>query len=273
MFNKIIYLFQLEWLKWKKHRVFLIFVLFFSVLLPGILLSAKNLPDIENPIHISNEVFFMFPTIWIFIAYIGNWLAFFLLGYLGVVIVTTEYQNKTLRQSIMSGVSRADFLWGKLVFAAGISLAATFYMILCGLVIGYLNTDVVISSKLWEHADLFPRFWLMCFGYMSFGMLVGFLIKRTALSLMLYLGYIAMIEPVFRWAFHNKYFPGVSMNFYPINSIEELIPIPYLDVLNKYGNDTAFDYIVPPMQATIAALIFIAIFISLMKMRIEKSDL
>ncbi len=273
MFNKVIYLFQLEWLKWKNHRVFLIFVLFYTILLPGILLAGKNIPDIDNPVRITNDILFMFPTIWTFIGYIGNWLAFFLLGYLGVVMVTTEYQNKTFRQSIMSGISRADYLRAKLIFAAGISLIATFYMILCGLIIGFLNTDVVIASKLWAHAAMFPRFWLMCFGYMSFGMLVGFLIKRTALSLMLYLGYIAMIEPILRWGFHRKFFSNESMHFYPINSIEELVQPPYGNIISDFAEKEGFSFYITYTQSVILAILYIGIFIFLMKRRVNKSDL
>ena len=273
MLNKVVYLFQLEWLKWKNHRVFLIFVLFYTLLLPGILIGGSNLPDINEPIHITSDILSMFPTIWLFLSYIGNWLAFFLLGYLGVVIVTTEYQNKTLRQSIISGVSRSDFLWAKLLFAAGIALAATLYMILCGLIIGFLNTDVVVSSKLWEHVWMFPRYWLMCFGYMSFGMLVGFLIKRTALSLMLYLGYITMIEPIFRWAFHKRYLPAEAIYFYPINSIEELVQPPYGDLLAGFAKEESVSFNLSYPQAVIAAVIYIFIFILLMKRRVGRSDL
>lgn len=272
MLSKVIYLFQLEWLKWKSHRVFLLFILFYSILLPGVLLAGKGMPDLPDPIG-SNDILFMFPTVWTFISYIGNWLAFFLLGYLGVVIVTTEYQNKTLRQSIMSGVSRDDFLWAKLLFAAGISLAATLYMILSGLAIGFLNTEVVVSSKLWAHTAMFPRYWLMCFGYMSFGMLVGFLIKRTGLALLIYLGYISFVEPVFRWAIHRKFFPDESIHFYPVNSIEELVQPPYGKILGEFANKEGFSFNLTSTQAVITASIYILIFIFLMKRKVEKSDL
>jgi len=266
------YLFKLEWLKWKNHRVFLLFLLFYSILLPGALMAGKGLPDLPDPIG-SNDVLFMFPTVWTFLSYIGNWLAFFLLGFLGVVIVTTEYRNKTLRQSVMSGVSRKDFLWAKLLFAAGISLAATLYMILCGLVIGFLNTDVVIASKLWAHVGMFPRYWLMCFGYMTFGMMVGFLIKRTGLALLIYLGYITMIEPILRWALHHRYFPNESMHFYPLNSIEELVQPPYGEILEQFTKKEGFSFNLTFTQAVITASIYILIFIFFMKKKVERSDL
>ena len=110
-----------------------------------------------------------FPTIWQYLAYDGNWMVFFFLGFMSVLSITNEFGNKTLRQNIITGLSRADFFKGKFVFIAALALLATAYYFLCGSVIGLLYTEDFTVAKFTENLDFVPRFFLMSFGYMSIG--------------------------------------------------------------------------------------------------------
>jgi len=265
-------LLQLEWMKFRKYRVFQIMAACFAILLPGTLMTLNNVGQIPSQLG-SQEMFFIFPSIWKYICYIGNWLAFFFLGFLGVISITMEYTNKTLRQNIITGLSRGEVFLAKLLFILSISLAATIYLFICGLFIGYLNTETIYISKVFQEKQLIFQFFLMCVSYMSFGWLVGTFIRRTGLALFLYLTYIMFLEPVFRWAFHLSYFPGKSMHLYPLNAIEDLAPIPFGHFAAQFLSENDFDLFLPSSQALIASSVYLLIFLTLIWWRLQRADL
>ena len=142
----MLYLLKLEWIKLNKLLSFRIFTLFYFVLLPAILLTGKRLDELPPPL-VTNEVFFIFPTVWEYLGYVGNWLCFFFFGFLSIIIVTTEYSYRTMRQNIITGLSRRQYFMGKVYFILAMSLLATAYYVLCALLIGYFSTASVIAPR------------------------------------------------------------------------------------------------------------------------------
>lgn len=268
----MLFLLQLEWKKLYSHTAIRILLIFYMVLLPAILLTGKRLQDLPPPM-ISNEVFFIFPTIWQFLGYIGNWLCFFFFGFLAVLMVTSEYSNKTMRQNIITGLSRKEYFLGKIYFIAACSLFATLYYTLVALVIGFFSTDTIFWVKLTQNADYVPRYFLMCFGYMIFGAFLGFLIQRTGIALFLYLSYIMFIELILRWGVHFQLLKNRSMHFYPLNAIEDLVPIPIPEAANEFVDEFGFGLFLSPTEAVVTALIYLSLFIGLAWRRVSRMDL
>jgi len=256
----MLYLLRLEWKKFNKLISFRLFFLFYIIMLPAILLTGKRLGTLPPPL-MTNEVFFIFPTIWEYLGYIGNWLAFFFFGFLAIISVTVEDSYRTMRQNIITGMSRGQYFLGKLYLILAVSAFAALYYALVGFVIGFFNTETIYWHKVWQNADFIPRYFLMCFGYMSFGLFLGLLIRRTGIALFLYLSYVMFIELVLRWGMHLNIVQHRSMHFYPMNATEDLVPIPLLnmadDFLNKYG----FSIYLQPWEAAVTVLVYSAIFL------------
>ena len=266
------YLIALEWKKWNKNIAFRVLMAFYLILLPAILLTGKRIEHLPPPIG-TNEVFYIFPTVWTYLGYVGNWLSFFFLGFLSVLIITTEYSNRTLRQNIINGISRKAFFLSKLYFVLTISLFATIYFTFCVLVIGYFNTDVVFFNKVFQHASYIPRYFLMCSSYMIFGLFLGFLIKRTGIALFLYLSYIMFIEMILRWGVHANLIRHKSMHFYPMNATEDLIPIPFTDQAQHFLREYGFEMFLTSNEAIITTLAYTLLFIATTYLIIRRSDL
>jgi len=266
------YLLELEWKKWNKQLVFRILLGGYLLLLPSLLLVGKKLPDLPPPIG-TTDVLFIFPTVWEYLGYVGNWLSFFFLGFLAVVLITTEHSNKTFRQNIIDGLKRRDFVLAKICFVGLIALLATAYYVLCALIIGAFNTDIVIVQKVFQNWMYIPRYFLMVSGYMYFGLFIGFLLKRTGLSLFLYLSYIMMLEPLLRWGVHQNISRHRSMHFYPMNAVEDLLPVPYTDVADEFLQKFGFSLFLQPWEAIIAVLGYTALFLFLVFRIVRKSDL
>ncbi len=266
------HLLQLEWMKFRNYRVFQIMVVCFVVLLPASILTVGNINQMPAELG-SKETFFIFPSVWKYLSYSGNWLAFFFLGFLGVISITMEYTNKTLRQNIITGLSRNEVFFAKFIFLFSVSLAATFYLFICGLIIGFLHTETIYMSKVFQESRLIFQFFLLCMSYMTFGWLIGTFVRRTGLALFVYLAYTMFFEPIFRWAIHLRYFPGKSMHLYPLNAVEDLAPIPFGKIASQFLSENDFGLFLTPSVAVMASSVYLLVFLGLIWWRLQKTDL
>lgn len=268
----MLYLLKLEWIKLNKLLSFRIFTLFYFILLPAILLTGKRIDQLPPPL-MTNEVFFIFPTVWEYLGYVGNWLCFFFFGFLSIIVITTEYSYRTMRQNIITGLSRRQYFLGKVYFILCMSLMATAYYALCALLIGYFNTSSVYWHKVWQHADYIPRYFLMCWGYMSFGLMIGFLAKRTGIALFLYLAYIMFIELILRWGVHLQLVKHRSMHFYPMNAVEDLVPLPFTQMADQFLSQYGFRLFLSPTEAAATVVAYSLAFVGLAWLMVKRADL
>lgn len=267
----MLHLLKLEWLKVRKYRIFQVMTVFYMILLPAILLVTKTFKSIPEEL-VSKESLYMFPAVWGYLGYIGNWLTFFFLGFLSVIIVTVENSNRTYRQNIITGLSRSEYFKGKVIFILTICLMATLYYALVGLAIGFANTDTIYFSKIVQEIDLIPRYFLMCVGYMSFGFFLGVMIKRTGIALFIYLIYIMFIESVIR-GIHMYYVRNISMHLYPMNANEDLVPIPFAKFAEQFLKENEFSLFLEPSVAAITVCIYTSIFLFFAYRKIKYSDI
>ena len=265
------HLLKLEWLKLKKYNIFRVMVIFYVILLPACLLVTKTFNHIPEDL-VSRESLYMFPTVWGYLGYIGNWLSFFFLGFLSVIIVTFENSNRTFRQNIITGLSRNEFFAAKVLFILTICLAATMYFALVGMAIGFTNTETIYFSKVVQEINLIPRFFLMCLGYMSFGFFLGVLIKRTGIALFIYLIYIMFIELILR-GIHFYYIRNWTMQIYPMNAVEDLVPIPFSKIAEGFLKENEFSLFLDPGLAAILVCIYTAIFLFFAYRKIKYADI
>jgi ABC-2 type transport system permease protein len=270
----MLYLLKLEWLKQKDYVLFRILAAAYLVFLPASIFVGKKLDMGGNAPFNPVKEFFNFPTVWEWLGYIGNWMVFFVLGFLSVLMVTNEYTNKTLRQNIIAGLDREEFFKSKLVFMSVVALAATIYYAVCALVIGFIHVDdTLYFSTVVKNMDYVPRFWLMSMGYMSFGLLVGLLTKKTGIALFVYLGYSMVLESILRWVVHLYFFKNISMSFYPLNAMEDLAPLPVAEIANDLLKQQGFRMLLTPMEAAITTIIYTALFLFWSYKRLKNSDL
>ncbi|MCB0640544.1 MAG: ABC transporter permease [Phaeodactylibacter sp.] len=253
------HLLALEWHKQKKNRSFQVLIGFYLLLLPTLMLLTKNISEFPPPIN-SSDAFFQFPSNFMFFGYLGNWLVFFFLGFMAVTFITQEYAYKTLRQNIITGLSRAEYFWSKAFFIGAISLAATLYYTLVVFIYGFTHTDAIFASTITKNIDYIPRYFLMCLGYMSFGFLLGVLVRRTGIALFLYFSYVMFLELILRWGVHLQLFAHKSMHFYPMNAVEDLTPIPFSEAARGFEKDFPFPFFLTPTEATITAGIYTFLF-------------
>jgi len=267
-------LLKLEWLKFRKHKTFRVLMLLYIFLFPAVILFPKTINVSGSIEELSNvSSYYLFPNIYASAGYIGSWIVFMLMGLMGVVLITIEFDYKTLRQNIITGLSRNQFLIGKLSFIGSLSFFLAFYFIIVSLVIGFLNSESIYISRVMEGIPYFFLFFIQSFAYLLAGFLIGIFVKRTGLSLIIYFAYAMFIENILRHVIHKQIIGNESVNFYPFNAFEDLLPIPVPKILGEMVETSGFSLIMDRPIALTISLIYIALFIGLLFIRMRKVDL
>ncbi|HMP31954.1 MAG TPA: hypothetical protein PKD85_20285, partial [Saprospiraceae bacterium] len=211
--------------KYRYHNLSKIIVGLFTILFCFIILYAKEVvPNVSPPLP-AVMTFFEFPTVWDYQGHIGNWLVCIFMGFLVIQQGCQEYSYKTVRQSIINGWTKQDYFTSKLLLIVLYATYATIIYTLTSLIYGLLHTSDIDLEIIFDNNYAILRFWLMSFGYMSFANLLVFLIRRSGLTTIVYFGYVFIFEFLVRML-HLYYFKHRSILFYPINSIEDIMPNP-----------------------------------------------
>lgn len=257
---KVLHLLQLEWKKFSKNTVIILLVALYTLLMPFGIFVMENF--VEAPGLPSKDTFFTFPEIWQYQGYSGSWFSFLFLGFIGVLIITTEVSHKTMRQNIITGLSRTDYFLGKLYVLIIISAYATLIYFLSTVLIGtFYPAEPDFAHFMDGHNWSSGRYFLLTFGYLSFGLFLGLVLRKSGLAIFSYLSYIVFLEPLLRWGVHRKIYDSRSMNFYPMNGIEDLMPNPFFKLLDNFRNMTDFNLLLTYPEATIVSSISIALFL------------
>lgn len=256
--KKILFLLELEWLKVRHYRPFWVlsgaFVLIMAAFMPfiGAIKMPKEVFDISTSL--------MFPNVWHNLAYWGNWAAFFSIGFLSVLSITNEFEFKTLRQSVISGLSRQDVFLSKLLFIVSLSVAATLIYTLFALLFGSITTETIYWSRVSEGFSWVGNFFMMCLGFSSFALFLGTLLRRSGVSLFLFLTWEFFIEPILRFALHNKLIAkNETMHYYPMKAFNSLIPVPLPKAASAMVNGGEVKMILDTNTAMVVAVFYIGL--------------
>ncbi len=240
------HLLKIEWLKFKSNTVVLLLVILYTLLAPVLILGVKDvIKDLPPPLP-GNQIFYEFPTVWDYQGYTGNWLLFIFIGFIGIFIITNEVSFKTMRQNIITGLTRNEFFLSKVSVILVISLYTTLIYYVSCLIIGLTHTPGADLSLILDNNWAGLRYFIMSMGYLSFGLMLGFILRRGALAIFLYMAYVLFIEMIIKWgtillagywaskstsveAFFEKGSKFLNfINYLPLNTIEDLQPNPLL---------------------------------------------
>ncbi len=279
-------LLSIELQKIWKNRASKVLTITYFVLLTLLSLIASIKFDI-GPIHIqlADQGIFNFPYIWHFNTYIASLLKIFL----AVVIVSmmaNEYSYGTLKQNLIDGMSKKEFVISKfltVVLFAGIS---TLFVFIVSLILGLSFSDFNEPGIIFSELEYLLAYFIKLVGFFSFCLFIGILIKRSAFSLgFLCLWFIIenisypiikygiLREDNLRDTFIDKFY-----TFLPLESISNLIVEPFTRLKfvktleTQVGVNNLKDYDVH-WYSIVIVLVWISIFIFLSHYIIKKRDL
>lgn len=262
-FAKLKYLALLDWKKFKSNTTALALLGIYCFLAPFAILWGKEVfKDMPAPMPRA-EVFYEFPTVWEYQGYVGNWLVSFLLGFLIIYIITSEVSNRTMRQNIITGLTKVDFFVSKLITLFVIAIAVSLVYGLSTIIIGIIHTDGYDLELILDNNNSVLKFFLMTVGYLSFAMMLSYLVRKGTLTILIYFFYVLMLEPILM-LIHVYYIRNESRNYWPMNTFEDLHPNPMLKLPNFFvNNDWKFSILHTQTTAISMTIVYTAIFLGL----------
>jgi len=272
-------LLNIEIHKLKYNRASRVLIFIYFLLLTSIALIAAIKFDI-GPVkfHLAEMGIFDFPYIWHFNTYVAAILKFFLLLVI-VSMMSNEYTNKTLKQNLIDGLSKKEFVLSKfyaVILLAGIS---TLFVFIVSIILGYSYSDFNEFSIVTTDLEYLIAFFVKLVGFFSFGLFLGILVKRSAFAVGAMLVW-AMAEGFAKGMLYWKHEDYVSeiMRFFPLEAISNLIKEPFTrlsavkTVAKQVGEDLSKDFSVQPLDILIV-LIWTFIFVYLSYALLKKRDL
>jgi len=272
-------LLNIEIHKLKHNRASRVLILIYFILLTSIALIAAIKFDI-GPIkfHLAEQGIFNFPYIWHFNTYVASIFKFFLLLVI-VSMMANEYSNKTLKQNLIDGLSKKEFVLSKFYTVILLAFISTLFVFIVSVILGYIYSDFNELSIVITDLEYLFAFFIKLVGFFSFGLFLGILVKRSAFAVGAMLVW-AMIEGFAKGMSYWKLKDYVDeiMQFFPLEAMANLIkePITRLDavktVAKQVGEDLSKDFSVQPLDLIIV-LVWTAIFIYLSYVLLKKRDL
>ncbi len=271
--NQLIKLLQLEWLKFSNNIVVRLVIPVFSVLFPIIiLLSRKVLADAPPPVP-SSITFLEFPLVWDYQGYVGNWMVSILLGFLVIYLFTSEVSYKTMRQNVLTGLTRKQYFTSKIITVVVLSLYASIIYVISSVIIGLAFTDVYDFELIVDNNFATFRFFLMSLGYLSFALLLANLIRRGILAILVYLFYMMAVEVLARLFVMYKLKTRLA-SFAPMNAIEDLMPNPFFRLPEMaLFKEIGFNVLLSYQEAICATVVYSSLFVWLGWIVFKRKDL
>jgi len=224
-----------------------ILTLTYFVLLSFIALIAAIKFDIGPfKFHLAEMGIFNFPFIWHFNTYVAAWMKFFL----AIVIVSmmaNEYSYGTLKQNLIDGLSKKEFILSKFLTVVLFAFGSTVFVFIMSLLLGLSFSSYTEFGIIFSDLDYLLAFFVKLTGFFSFCLFLGILVKRSAFALGFLLVW-SIIEAIIRGTLAFKIFPNSDTDekitqFLPLESMSNLIvnPGPRLSVIKNIGTQMGIE--------------------------------
>jgi ABC-2 type transport system permease protein len=245
-------LLSIEIHKLKNSRASKVLIITYFALLTSIALIAAIKFDI-GPIqfHLAEQGIFNFPYIWHFNTFIAAFFKFFLLLVI-VSMIANEYSNKTLKQNLIDGLSKKEFILSKFYTVVTFALISTFFVFMVSIILGLIYSDYNEFSIIFSDLEFLLAFFVKLLGFFSFGLFLGMLIKRSAFAVgaMLIWFFAETIGyNIFKWnLFRGTDVADQIFQFAPLKSMWNLIDEPFSrlnavkTLASQIGEDITTDY-------------------------------
>lgn len=181
-------------------------------------------------LQIAEMGIFNFPYIWHFDTYVAAILKLFL----AIVIVSmtaNEYSYGTLKQNLIDGLSKKEFILSKFVTIIFFSLCSTVFVFVMTLLLGYSFSSYTEIGIVFSDLEYLLAFFVKLVGFFSFCLFLGILVKRSAFAL----GFLLVwniIEGIAKGILNFKFFPegktaGYITQLFPLEAMSNLIVEPF----------------------------------------------
>lgn len=257
-------LLQIEWIKLSGNKFFWIGLALYAA---SMALLLAYFGDIrangsrgEEQAMVGNQNFASFgfyaiPQLWHNATYIATFFKFIPVFIL-VFFLSNEFQYKTMRQHIIDGMSLKEFFASKMVINLLFALGATAVLFVIIMVLGLVNNSDLGDKSIFDGSIYILYFFIEVLFLFVFSTFITWLVKRSAISIIVLLLYYYAIEPMVGLAL-----PDFISDLLPTRPSRELILQPFTKLLKVeqfVGGGTSEDVI--PWKFISLSLVYTVIF-------------
>ena len=231
--------------------------------------------------RVADQGIFNFPYIWHFNSYIAATLKLFL-AIVIVSMMSNEYTNRTLKQNLIDGLSKKEFVLSKFLTVVSFSFLSTVFLFIVSMILGLSFSDYTEFSIIFSDLEYLLAYFVKLTGFFAFCMFLGVLVKRSAFALgFLFIWWI--VENIGYAVMKYRLFRGSEIaenivQFFPLESMSILVKEPFsrLNVIQsaatQLGSEFSKDYGIHWYQLLIVG-IWIVVFVYFSYLLLKKRDL
>lgn len=252
-------------------------IIYFVLLLSIALVAAVKLNFGFIEFNLADQGIFDFPYIWHFNTYIAAILKFFLLLVI-VSMMSNEYSYKTIKQNLIDGLSKKEFILSKFYTVLLFSAISTLFVFIISLTLGLIYSSYNEFSIIIKDLDFILAFFIKLTAFFSFGLFLGILIKRSAFAVAAMIVWRIIESILGSIIIPNTPLPNHLKNGLPLTAMENLIKQPFTrthaakSVGQQINLDLALDYSVH-ISDMLIVIIWTGIFIYLSYYLLKSRDL
>lgn len=231
--------------------------------------------------RVADQGIFNFPFIWHFNTYMAAILKLFL-AIVIVSMMSNEYSYRTLKQNLIDGLSKKEFVLSKFLTVLLFATLSTIFIFALSLILGLIFSDYKEIGIIFSGMEYIGAYFIKLVAFFSFCLFLGVLVKRSAFAL----GFLIVWQIIewilyglMKWQFFRdtKIADKVSI-FFPLNAMANLIkePLSRLGAIQsaatQLGESFSKDYHVGFLNIVIV-LVWTALFVYWSYAILKKRDL
>ncbi|MCZ4318569.1 ABC transporter permease [Aequorivita viscosa] len=231
--------------------------------------------------RVADQGIFNFPYIWHFNTYMAAILKLFL-AIVIVSMMSNEYSYRTLKQNLIDGLSKREFVLSKFLTVLLFAGISTVFIFLVSLILGLSFSDYNEIGIIFSDLEYIGAYFIKLVAFFSFCLFLGVFVKRSAFAL----GFLIVWQVIelllyglMKWQlFKDTEIADKISFFFPLNAMANLIkePLSRLGAIqsaaNQLGENFNKDYGVSWLNLLIV-MVWTALFIYWSYAILKKRDL
>lgn len=257
--------FKLEWLKLKHYTFF--WILLGMYLLALVIICSLGVFFLEwlkrqgadfDGIDPTLLPIYDFPDIWQNTTYLASFVKV-ILAFIVIISATNDISYLTIRQNIIDGISKREFLLSKLSLIIFLAVFSTFFLFVIGFINGSIYSHVWGMSYIFDEMEFLLAYMFDIIVFCSFALILALIIKKAGFAIVFIFLYGIIFEPILTFIMTDAPWSRDTIwadiaTFFPVKSMNGLIPVPYPKYIFREIEDNI------PMKAILTSTAWLAIF-------------
>jgi len=238
----MIKLLKIEVKKIFTYKIFwILFGLYFFFLACGILLAefmTNNMVDDMNrhmPIPFPHITIYYFPDIWQNLTFFAS-IRFVMIfpAIIVMILITNEFTFKTIRQNIINGMSKSEFLASKLQIILIMALLITVVLATGTFIIGVSHSGFNDMAILNKGIPYTIGFFVSILAFLIYAFFLAFMLRNTGLSIAIFTLYSLIIEPIVNGFLRSPFiFKNKIYSYLPVSGAVSVTEYPAIPILKR----------------------------------------